>query len=100
MGIEIVRINSDRDWRVLMEKGYILTLRNDKRNVPMAHVKHKGTKTGIVVSIESLKTVEKKDTDKYVSDSSFVSNDDWWQETWKFNGHSAKKLLTRIVRVN
>ena len=100
MGIEIIRINSDRDWRALMEKGHILTLRNNERHVPMAHVKHKGTKTGIVVSVESIKTVEKKDTEKYVQNSSFTDNDTWWKETWKFNGHSAKKLLTRIVRVN
>lgn len=100
MGIEIIRINSDRDWKALLEKGYILTLRNNERHVPMAHVRHNGVKTGIVVSVDSIKRVEKKDTEKYVSNSSFSDNDTWWKETWKFNGHSAKKLLTRIVRVN
>ena len=101
MGIEIIKINSDRDWKALLEKGYILTLRNDERHVPMAHVKHNGKKTGVVVSVDSIEEIiNKKDTERHVPNSSFNDNDSWWRETWKFNGHSSKKLLTRIVRVN
>tara|TARA_Y100000296_G_C4947694_1_gene144684 strand:+ start:118 stop:420 length:303 start_codon:yes stop_codon:yes gene_type:complete len=100
MGIEIVKINSMRDYAKLLRSGHILTLRNDERDTPYAHVKHKGKKTGIVVRMETIGKVQPRDTSKYVKDSSFDSNTEWWHETWKFNGHSNTKLLTRIERVN
>ena len=100
MGVEIVRINSARDYNKLLQDGIILTLRNNERNTPYAHVKHKGKKTGVVVSMEVLKEVNQKDTECFVRRSSFDSNTQWWHETWKFNGHSNTKLLTRIERVN